>query len=195
MRRASRACDRQKARDVASAGRVEQRGARPQIGRFDAHELDVQEQGALQCRPGVRHEAPRRLGIPAIQLGLDACQHLAVVLTVKPLVRPAFHHLDRVPLSFVGPVGGKPHEVHARAQLGFEKAVPPIRGVGQQGRKPTRDLVNVALKQQCAEQEDLGAIHLPGGARAVFAQDDQRALAQPRRILQFAGQERRHAGA
>ena len=54
--------------------------------------------------------------------------------------------------------------------------------------------MNVALKQQSAEQEDLGAIHLPGGTRAVFAQDDQRALAQPRRILPFAGQERRHAG-
>ena len=156
--------------------------------------LDAQEQGALECRPGVRHEAPRRFGIPAIQLGLDACQRLAVVLTVKPLVRPAFHHLVRMPLAFVGPVGGEPHEVHARAQLGFEKAVPPIRGGGQQGRQPTRDLANVALKQQCAEQEDLGAIRLPGGTRALFPQDDQRALAQPRRVPPFAGQERRHAG-
>ena len=54
--------------------------------------------------------------------------------------------------------------------------------------------MNVALKQQGAEQEHRGAIHLPGGTRAVFAQDDERALAQPRRIRKFAGQERRHAG-
>ena len=72
------------------------------------------------------HEAPRRLGIPAIQLGLDACQHMAVVLAVKPLVRPALHRLVRVPLSLVGLVGGEPDEVHARAQLGFEIAVPAI---------------------------------------------------------------------
>ena len=84
-----------------------------------------------------RHEVPRRFGIAAIQLGLDACQHMAVVLTVKPLVRPALHRLDRLPLSFVGLVGGKPHEVHARAQLGFEIAVArdPLASVSRAGSR------------------------------------------------------------
>ncbi len=91
MRRASsRAMDRKRATSRPRAALSSAARAR-RIGRFDAHELDAQEQRALECRPVARHEAPRRLGIAAIQLGLDACQHLAVVLTVKPLVRPGLH--------------------------------------------------------------------------------------------------------
>ena len=81
---------------------------------------------------------------------------MAVVLAVKPLVRPALHRLVRLPLALVGLVGGEPHDVHARAQLGFEKSVPAILGGGQQGRQPTRDVANLSLKQQGAEKEDLG---------------------------------------
>jgi hypothetical protein len=74
----------------------------------------------MTCTPQIRpakyefqcaQQAPRRVGIATIEGGLYAGQHRAVVLTVKPFMRPSPDALDRDPFTFVGIVCRQPEIV------------------------------------------------------------------------------------
>ena len=121
-------------RGVRLRGGHEQRTARPQIPGLDALELDAQEKRALEGRPVLGDRLPRGARAAAVQLRLDAVDHVVVMHPLKTGVRPLLQRFVGLLFSFVGLVRDEPHEVHPRAKLGFKVQVPAPLGGGQKCR-------------------------------------------------------------
>ena len=186
MRRApARATDRNR-RWLAVPRGHRQRAARSQVERLDPNDLDARQQRTPQHRLLFGEQSPRRVGVAAIERGLHAGQHRAVVLTVKALLRPSLDALDRFTLPFVRIVCRQPHEVAPGAQLGGDVQVPAAPRVGQKRRNPPRHLTELSLIHEGPDHEILRDVQFPRDPHALVAQDRQRLLGQRRGLLPFA---------
>ena len=92
-------------------------------------------------------QPPRRFSVAAIERGLHAGQHRAVMLTVKPFVRPSRDALDRLTLSLVGIVCRQPHVVAPGAQLRGEVQVSAAPRVGEKRRNLPGDFTELSQIQ------------------------------------------------
>ena len=158
------------------AGGQRQRAARSQVERLDPNDLDARQQRTPKHRLLFGEQPPRRFGVAAIERGLHAGQHRAVVLTVKTLLRPSRDALDRFTLAFVGIVRRQPHVVAAGAQLGGEVQVPAAPRVGQQCRNLPRHLTELSQIHEGPDHQILRHVQFPGEPDALVAQDRQRLL-------------------
>ena len=156
--------------------RHRQRAARSQVERLDANHLDARQQRMPEHRLLFVEQSPRRFTVAAIERGLHAGQHRAVMLTVKTLLRPSRDALDRFTLPFVRVVRRQPHVVAPGAQLGRDVQVPAAPRVGQQRRDPPRHLTELSQVHEGPDHEILRHVQFPREPRALVAQDRQRLL-------------------
>ena len=161
----------------APAGRGDrQRAAGAEVEPLDPNDLDAPQVRRAKFRFLFGKQAPRRFTVAPIERRLHARQHCAVMLTVKPLLRPSRDALDRLTLALVGIVRRQPDVVGSGGQLRGEVQVSAAASVCEKNRNLPGDFTELSQIQLGPDHDILCDGQFPGGPCAAVAQDRHRLL-------------------